>query len=82
MESWMEYIYGPLSSEFCIYFYFLSMFGFILFCFTAILGLYMGISKGKSFEFYFKTVMLCLAYLVFYFQNRLLYSMCTGKMSA
>jgi hypothetical protein len=75
----MEYIYGPLSSDFCIYFYFLSMFGFILFCFTVILGLYMGITKEKNFEFYFKTGMLCLAYLIFYFQNRLLYSMCTGK---
>ena len=81
MQDLMDYLYGPLSSDYCFYFYLLSMFGFILFGFTLILSLFIGIRKGKNIDFYFKTGTLSLAYLVFYFQNRLLYSMCSGKMS-
>lgn len=80
MESFMDYIYGPLSKDYCVYFYFLSMFGFILLGFTIILSLYIGISKGKKLEYFLKMGMVCIGYAVFYFQNRLLYHMCASSM--
>ena len=80
MESTMDYIYGPLSKDYCVYFYFLSMFGFILLAFTAILSLYIGITKGKKFEYFLKMGMICIGYGIFYFQNRLLYHMCASEM--
>lgn len=80
MESFMDYIYGPLSVDYCVYFYFLSMFGFILLIFTVILSLYIGITKGKNAEYFWKMAMVCIGYGVFYFQNRLLYHMCASDM--
>ena len=80
MQSFMDFIYGPLSVDYCVYFYFLSMFGFILLGFTLILSLYIGITKGKNFEYFLKMGMVCIGYGVFYFQNRLLYHMCSRDM--
>jgi hypothetical protein len=80
MQSFMDFIYGPLSSDYCVYFYFLSMFGFILLGFTLILSLYIGITKGKKFEYFLKVGFVCIGYAVFYFQNRLLYHMCARDM--
>jgi len=80
MQSFMDFIYGPLSVDYCVYFYFLSMFGFILLGFTLILSLYIGITKGKKFEYFLKMGMVCIGYGVFYLQNRLLYHMCSRDM--
>ena len=60
MQSFMEYIYGPLTEDYCIYFYFLSVFGFILLAFTAVIALIVGLKKGKGFEYYLKVAMVCI----------------------
>jgi len=80
MQSFMDYIYGPLTEDYCVYFYFLSVFGFILLSFTAIIALIIGLKKGKGFDYYLKVAMVCIGYGIFYFQNRLLYHMCAGDM--
>jgi len=36
------------------------------------------IQKKKGYDFFLKAVMVALGYFIFYFQNRLLYSMCIG----
>lgn len=82
MSSFMETVYGPLSSDYCIYFYFLSVFGFVLLVFSAIFALFIGIKEKKKFEFYLQALTLCVGYGIFYFQNRLLYSMCSGSLTA
>jgi hypothetical protein len=75
----MQYIYGPLSKEYCIYFYFLSIVGFILLV-LAILGIVLvGLSQKRSSSFYLQMLMACIGYGILYFQNRLLYSMCIGN---
>ena len=50
----METVFGPLSGEYCYYFYFLSIFMFFL-----------TVAGGS------------LTYLLLYFVNRLMYSVCT-----
>lgn len=76
----MNSIYGTLPKDYCLYFYLLSMFGFILMIFTLILAVVIGITKNKDFSFYFQALMGILAYGLFYFQNRLLHSMCMNSL--
>jgi hypothetical protein len=75
----MDYIYGPLSKNYCIYFYLLSVVGFVLLCFAVLSAILVGFTKQKSSGFYVQMLMICIGYGIFYFQNRLLYSMCVGS---
>jgi uncharacterized membrane protein len=70
-------IFAPFSNrDFCLWFYFLSIVGFV-FLFAAVLSaVFIGISKKKDISFYIQMFFLALGYGIFYFQNRLLYSMC------
>ena len=52
MDDFMDNVYGPLSKHYCIYFYYLSIFGFVLLFLTLISTLFIGISKNKGFSFY------------------------------
>ena len=81
MSDFMENVYGPLAKDYCLYFYMLSIFGFILTIFTLIVGFYIGLSKRKDFTFYVQVVLGSLAYGLFYFQNRLLHSMCVNSLN-
>jgi hypothetical protein len=73
-------IYGPLGSEYCFYFYLLSVIGFVLFVLTLLFGIYKGLQKNKGSGFYLALIVASLGYGIFYFQNRLLYSMCAGSL--
>ena len=79
-QDMINSIYGILPKDYCLYFYVLSVFGFILMVFTFIVSLVIGISRKKDFSFYFQAMMGVLAYGLFYFQNRLLYSMCVNSL--
>ena len=69
-------IFSPVKKDYCLYFYYLSVFGFALLIFSLITSIIIGIYKKKGGEFYLQMILLSLGYLIFYFQNRLLYSMC------
>jgi hypothetical protein len=77
----METLFGPLDRKFCDYFWLLSVLGFILLAVLLISSLLVGISKNKGMDFYFQTISIALGYAIFYFQNRLLHSMCAGTMN-
>ena len=76
----LQYLFGPLSTQYCIYFYFLSMIGLALFAFAIISALFIGISKKRGGVFYYQMALVALGYAIFYFQNRLLYSMCVKSL--
>ena len=69
-------IFSPLSKEYCEYFYILSVIGFGFFWFFLIGGIVYGIKKNLGASYYFQVCFLCANYIVLYFQNRLLHSMC------
>ena len=70
-------LFGPLSREYCLWFYWLSVLGFVFFVLTIVGGLIMLLSAKKfSPELLHSVVMTSIMYGIFYFQNRLLYSMC------
>ncbi len=70
-------IFAPIDDrDFCLWFYFLSIIGFIFLFVSIFSGLFIGITKKKDFSFFVQMFFLALGYGIFYFQNRLLYSMC------
>ena len=73
-------LFGPLNKEYCIWFYFLSVFGFVLLCLLLIsgIGLILFSKTKRGSGFYMSLLTGALTYAVIYFQNRLLYSMCTN----
>lgn len=68
-------LFGPFSQEYCMYFYFLSVFGYVLFILAIGVAIYQMFSKKKSVS-YNQLFMVMIGYFIMYFQNRLLYTMC------
>ena len=81
-NSTMQNLFGPLSKKYCLYFYILSIIGMGLLVFLIVFGLFVGIIKGKEvgFVFYFHLLVAAFAYAMFYFQNRLLHTMCASSL--
>jgi hypothetical protein len=74
-----DYLFGPLDTEYCLYFYILSVFGFVgmLLAVTSLVPLLLhGNADAKTLMAIF---MGSIIYLSTYFQNRLLYSMFMTK---
>ena len=76
----MDTLFGPLPKSYCLYFYYLSIIGFILLVLSVSGSLYMALTKPRSSDFYSSSLMIAISYLIFYFQNRLLHSMCIHDM--
>ena len=79
MDNLLESFFCPLNKDYCLYFYILSIVGFILLTMMLATTLMVGITKRKGIDFYLQSVSIAVAYGIFYFQNRLLYSMCVGN---
>ncbi len=74
-------VFGPLSKDYCIYFYALSVAGFVLVCLVG-LSLILNLISNKKFDMsdFGKYFIVALGYSVFYLQNRILYSMCSKSL--
>jgi hypothetical protein len=73
----MNTLFGPISGEYCLYFYYLSIFSFFLLAMTLVTGLVAGLQKGKGASFYISLLGSSLTFLISYFVNRLMYSVCS-----
>ena len=81
MSDFENIVFGPLGKPYCNYFYFLSVIGYIFMILSLLSLLYVGATtKNTDSKFYMAGVTVILAYGIFYFQNRLLYSMCVGTL--
>ena len=73
-------LFSPLDKKYCIYFYFLSLFAFVLMIFSLISIVFLlGDFQKHRFTIMHSissTLMLGIAY----FSNRLLYTMCTSSL--
>jgi hypothetical protein len=76
----MNILFGPLSGEYCLYFYYLSILSFFLLAMALVTGIVTGIQKSKGMYFYLSVLGASLAYLISYFVNRLMYSVCSKAM--
>jgi len=73
-----DFLFGPLDSEFCLYFYLLSVISYVLMvvvvltlCYSIAMG-----SKKMDSKMIYTSLLGAAVYGVMYFQNRLLHSMC------
>ena len=73
----MNTLFGPLSGEYCLYFYYLSILSFFLLAMAVVTGVGTGVQKGKGMYFYLSILGAAVAYFISYFVNRLMYSVCS-----
>lgn len=81
MEDYGSSVFSPLTKDFCVFFYVLSVamfvfFVFILFHIIVFISSRNIMSDSKSRMFLISLGYFSLLCLVIYFQSRLLYSMC------
>jgi hypothetical protein len=79
MAEVMNYLFGPLGEEFCIYFYALSIFGFIYLVLFLLPSIYFGLTTKTTSMYWANVFAVSIGYFIFYFQNRLLHTMCSFK---
>ena len=75
----MQNLFGPLSKQYCLYFYALSVIFLVLTVIVILSTLFIGITKRKDASFFFFGLLGAASYGIIYFQNRLLHSMCVGS---
>ena len=80
MYSLEEQLFGVLPKEYCMYFYYLSVIGYIFMIVALTSSIGMVLSKPRDMTFVMGALMAVLGYAVLYFQNRLLYSMCSHSL--
>jgi hypothetical protein len=68
-----EFLFGPLDSEFCLYFYLLSVISYVLMVLVILTLCY---SIAMDSKIIYTSLLGAAVYGVMYFQNRLLHSMC------
>ena len=78
MDSAMQTLFGPLPEKYCVYFYILAIIGFISFVVVILGTLVSGISQRLDMMHYISGLAIALVYGLFYFQSRLLHTMCVG----
>jgi hypothetical protein len=82
MSSLNDTLFGPLGSQFCLYFYILSAIAFI-FMVISILGFIIQLfSKKMDMKVVLGVIMVAGTYGIVYMQNRLLYNMCNRSENA
>jgi hypothetical protein len=79
MSDIMDNLFGPLGAEYCLYFYALSIFGYVMLIVFLLGSITYGISRKKGGEYYMGMLSIAAGYFIFYFQNRLLHTMCIHK---
>ncbi len=81
MNDTMNYFFGPLSKEYCLYYYFLAVISAVIFALTA-LSFVVVIFKSNKIKAgillgMFNTL---LSIFIGYFVSRLLYTMCVKSL--
>jgi hypothetical protein len=79
MDNVMQSLFGPLPKKYCVYFYILAIIGFISFAVVILGTIVSGVSKRLGLMHYISGLSIALVYGLFYFQSRLLHSMCVGN---
>jgi len=77
----MSNYFGPLGKEYCLYFYLMSIFFFVIMM-LGIFGVIVTIVKNPkqvNVMFFVNAVMLLMNSILAYFVNRLLHTMCANS---
>lgn len=71
-----EYLFGPLSKNWCLYFYILSILSFISFIFAFIYSLFYIFKKNADKRISLGLFIYSFAFFVMYVERRILHGMC------
>ena len=74
-----DLFFGPLSSEFCIYFYIISLTSLLSIFFVCIPAIVLGMKSKEELGYYVSVLGIAIMYTIGYVTNRLLYTMCKGS---
>lgn len=78
----LNQFFKPLSADYCLYFYIITLFSFIMLLFSVV-GSVVGLIKSKkdvNFKVIAGLVYVNIGVFMFYLQNRLLYGMCVNSL--
>jgi hypothetical protein len=77
----MNYLFGPLPKEYCLYYYFLAVISAVIFVFT-LLSFIMIVVKSKKIKagMWLGMFNVLLSIFIGYFVSRLLYTMCVKSL--
>lgn len=79
--SIIDFLFSPFEKEFyCNYFLIMQILHFITIFIALFFMLYFGITAKEGFRYYLERIMILFVYVAFYFQSRLLYSMCVHSL--
>lgn len=71
-------IFAPLvNPDFCLLFYYLSIFSFTLIVLAIFSSIILVFKKKMNFNLFMQMIWVISIYIFVYFQNRVLFSMCT-----
>lgn len=73
-------LFGPMSRKYCVWFYWLSVIGFVLLAYLVVLAVYKVATSGVKSVSFAQLLASIVIYGAFYFQNRLLHTMCSSGM--
>jgi len=71
-----DIVVGPLSDNYCMLYYYLTIFAFVIFVAGCFLILAVLLQKNVSFIQIFMIMSNVFIYYIFYLENRILYNMC------
>ena len=83
MSTFMNNYFGPLCKKYCIYFYYLSIFFFIIYVISLIsfISFIVKHYNKVNLAYIINFVMILINTLLGYFVNRLLHSMCMNSLN-
>jgi hypothetical protein len=73
----LDTLFGPVSKKYCGFFYYYSVICFLFYIMAVTGSIMYGVKHNKGPMFYFTAFIATGIYAIGYFQNRLLFSMCT-----
>jgi len=80
VKSGVNNLVGPIGTEYCFYFYLLSVIAIFFFAIVLVGIVYTGVSKKMGASFYGLSLLYSAQFLLVYLQNRLLYNMCVNSL--
>lgn len=79
MVDIMDYLYGPLGKDWCLYFYILSIFYFIIIFIHSFFFIRYSMSKNSNIRVGITMVYPIMFSIFFYITMRILYGMCINS---
>ena len=82
MKDINEFLFGPLSKNWCLYFYFLSIIWYIVFLLSILFLIRYLMGKNVKTEVAFGSLMYAFTVFVMYIEKRILHGMCINSSSS